>query len=219
MAQTDSIINVKYSPDFIFNEGIYLDINQVKKNAPIPKTRILSNDNINDFNFFKNLVEKEMIFYYNDLGMREEVKIDKVWGFSRNGTLFINYNGNFNRIPVVGSICHFISNITVVTERYYDRFNDPFYYDRFYGGYYNNPSYYRSYPSRSSKNEMRQYLLDFETGEILPYDRKTVELLLMKDTDIYDEYQGLRRRKKKQLKFFYLRKYNEKHPLFFPVTK
>jgi len=206
---------VRYSPDFIFTEGIYLNFNQVQTNNPIPKTRILSKDDIFDFDFFTNLIEKEMIYFYDNIGMRQEVKTDNIWGYSKNGTLFINYNGNFNRIPVVGNICHFVSNITVVTERY-DPYNDPFYYDRFsYGNYYN-PYSYRSYPSRSSKNEMRQYLLNFSTGEILIYDRKSVELLLINDPELYDEYQALRRRKKKQLKFYYLRKYNEKHPLYFP---
>lgn len=216
--QVDTTSMIKYSPDFIFNEGIFLNFNQVRTNNPIPKTRILSKDNIDDFDFFTNLIEEEMIYYYDNVGLRKEVRTDNIWGFSRNGALFINYNGTLNRIPVVGSICHFVSNVTVVTERY-DPYYDPFYYDRYsYGNYYN-PYNYRSYPSRTSKNEMRQYLLDFSTGEIIAYDRKSVEILLMKDSEIYDEYQALKRKKKKQLKFYYLRKYNEKHPLYFPPGK
>ena len=124
--QADNTGIVKYSPDFVFNEGLFLTFNQLKANRPIPKTRILSKDDIDNFDFFTNLIENEMIYYYDNVGVRREVITNNIWGFSRNGALFINYNGTFNRIPVVGSICHFVSNITVMTERY-DPYNDPFY--------------------------------------------------------------------------------------------
>ena len=38
----------------------------------------------------------------------------------------------------------------------------------------------------------------------------------MRDPELHDEYIGLRKRKKKQLKFFYIRKFNEQNPLYFP---
>ncbi|MFC2118195.1 hypothetical protein ACFLTI_07905 [Bacteroidota bacterium] len=218
LAQNDSSQLVKYSPDFIFTEGIYLNFLQVKNNKPIQKARILSNDNLNDFNFFKNLVDKQMVFYYDEMGIRQEVNTNKIWGYSKNGALFINYNGDYNRIPVIGSICHFISNVTVTTDNF-DRFNDPYYYDRYGFGNYYNPYYSNYYPTRSSRNEMKQYLLDFSTGQIVDYNRTNVEVLLMADSELYDEYQGLKRRKKKQMMFYYLRKYNEKHPLFFSINE
>ena len=66
---------------------------------------------------------------------------------------------------------------------------------------------------------MKQYLLDFETGKVMDYDYKTIEFLLMEDPALHDEYASLRKRKKKQLKFYYLRKFNERNPLFVPVDK
>jgi hypothetical protein len=70
--------------------------------------------------------------------------------------------------------------------------------------------------SNYSNTELRQYLFDFETGEVMDYDIESVEVLLMKDPELYDEYQGLRNRKKKQMKFVFIRRFNEKHPLYFP---
>ena len=64
---------------------------------------------------------------------------------------------------------------------------------------------------------MRQYLLDFKTGKILDYDVASVELLLMRDPELYDEYISLKNKKKKQLKFLYIRRFNERNPLYFPV--
>jgi hypothetical protein len=44
-----------------------------------------------------------------------------------------------------------------------------------------------------------------------------MEVLLMKDPELHDEYVQLSNKKKKQLKFLYLRKFNEENPLYIPV--
>ena len=49
----------------------------------------------------------------------------------------------------------------------------------------------------------------------MEYDVASVEVLLMKDPELHDEYVTLRNRKKKQLKFLYIRKFNERNPLYF----
>lgn len=46
---------VKYTPDFRFNDGIYLNFDQVKMNSPIPKAKILTSTDYNDKEFFKKL--------------------------------------------------------------------------------------------------------------------------------------------------------------------
>ena len=66
--------------------------------------------------------------------------------------------------------------------------------------------------------ELRQYLLDFSTGKVMDYDTESVEVLLMKDPELADEYQALRNRKKKQMKFVFIRRFNEQHPLYFPAN-
>jgi hypothetical protein len=71
-------------------------------------------------------------------------------------------------------------------------------------------------PTTVSRNELIQYTIEFETGKVIEYDLKNVELLLMKDPELYDEFMQLSRKKKKQMMFLYLRKYNEKHPLYLP---
>jgi len=58
--------------------------------------------------------------------------------------------------------------------------------------------------------------LDFETGRVYDYDFQSLEVLLMKDPELHDEYAQLRRKKKRQLKFLYLRRFNERNPLYLP---
>ena len=134
--------------------------------------------------------------------------------------------GEFNRITFVGSICHFVADVTT-----YDRYNnnyyyspygyyDPYYYSpyRYYGSYYPYNPYYSPYRSyNNSRNELRQYVFDFETGKIMEFSVENVKLLLMKDPALYEEYVQLPRKKKKELMFVYVRKFNENNPLYLPV--
>jgi len=210
LAQEDSVTRVKYSPEFRFTDGLYLNFSQVKNNNPIHPTRIISRNDPGDFNFFRDLVEEKTISYFDGFGSQKEVKTEKIWGFCQEGKLYINYNDEFNRIPIVGQACHFIADVTVI-----DNYNDPYFYDRY--DYYYNSYYHRPYNRTTRSREMRQYIMRFETGEILPYDRESILIVLMEDPELYEEYNSLRKRKQRDLMFFFLRRFNEKHPLYIPV--
>ncbi len=59
---------VKYTPDFRFKDGIYVNFDQVKQNSPIPKAQLLTSTDYNDKEFFKKLLESEKIYYYDGMG-------------------------------------------------------------------------------------------------------------------------------------------------------
>lgn len=210
-SQSDSIKYIQYTPDFKFDEGLYLDFEQVKNNHPIPKNRIITNLDITRIDFFDQLLKNESIFIYDDNGIEIELEVIDLWGFCKSGVLFINYNDEFRRIPVVGSICHFVSNYKVVNSARSDIYNPYTYYDPF--SYY--PPRQQSYVTK----EMRQYILDWESGSIYPYNYKSLKIILMNDPELYEEYNALRKRKQKQLVFFFMRKYNERNPLMIPLYK
>ncbi len=202
-SQTDSIRLVKYSPGFRFKDGLYLSHEQLLDNKPIPLKRIVSKYNKSGFDFFDKLLLEDKIRYYDEYGMEKEVKVDDLWGFCRRGSIYINWGDDFNRIPVVGSVCHFIATVTVSDDRY----NVPA-----YGyGYYN-------VPSNSTRTEIFQFIMDFKTGKVLEYTYENVLIILMTDPELYDEFNALSNKKKKQLKFLYIRKFNEKHPLYIPIN-
>ncbi len=203
----DSTDMVKYSPDFKFNDGIYVNFEQVKANDPIPKSRLLTTVGYNDREFFERLTQNKEIAFYDQFGTQQSIPTKSIWGYSNNGVLFINLNNTFNRITVIGNICHFVANQTTYYRDYYDPY------------YYGNPYYnrYGGYPYNTRKqSELRQYVLDFESGEVYDYEISTMEILLMRDPELHDEYANLRKKKKKQLKFYYLRKFNERNPLYIP---
>jgi hypothetical protein len=217
---------VKYTPDFRFTDGIYVNFDQVKMNSPIPKAKILTSADYNDKEFFKKLLESEKIYFYDAMGLRQEIATNSIWGYARNGVLYIQVQNNFNRITFVGSICHFVADITTVDSRYYSPYGgyyDPYsYYSPYsYGNYYSPyGSYYSPYSRNNmTRNELKQYLIDFESGKILEFDLQSTELLLMKDEKLYEEFAKLPRKQKKDLMFVYIRKYNEGNPLYIPVNQ
>lgn len=210
-AQTDTSSMIRYTPDFLFNDGIFLSFEQVRNNAPIPKSRIITEVDYDDKDYFLKVLESKNIYFYDFFGNRQQVKSSDIWGFSRNGLLYILVDEEYFRITIVGRICHFVANVTTYENRYYDPYyNNPYYYDSYY-------RYGGSYPSTYGTSEMRQYLLDFDTGEVHDYETGNLEVLLMKDPELHDEYSQLSKKKRNQLKFLYLRKFNERNPLYIPV--
>ncbi len=171
---------VKYTPAFKFKDGIFLNFQQVKDNNPVPKSQILTTIDYNAFDFYNKLFQNKYITIYDNLGIQKKINTSRIWGFSNRGVLFINLNDEFNRIPVFGSISHFTANKTI--QEY-----DPYRYNNSY--YYYNDSY-------SEKTVLMQYLLDFETGKIYDFNVKSVEAVISKDPELYEEFSKLSKRKK-----------------------
>jgi hypothetical protein len=213
---------VKYTPDFKFKDGIYLNFDQVKMNSPIPKAKLLTSVDYNDREFFKKIFEVDKIYFYDNMGVRQEIPKSSIWGYARNGVLNVQIQESFDRITFVGSICHFVADITTIDNRYNNYpygYYDPYYSPYGYGNYYSPyGSYYSPYRQNNmTRTELKQYLIDFESGKILEFDVANTELLLMKDNQLYEEYVQLSRKKKKELMFVYIRKFNEKNPIYLPV--
>jgi len=226
---------VKYTPDFRFNDGVFLNFEQVKTNNPIRRPNCLPQPTIMTRISSRIYLRATRYIITTGWALRQEIDKNTVWGYSRNGILYIQVDGNFSRITFIGSICHFVADITTYDDRYYN--NNPYgYYDPYYSRYYNPYYYYSPYYSpysynnyyspygpysspyrNTARNELRQYLIDFDTGKILEYDVDNAEMLLMKDNQLYEEYVRLPHKKKRDLIFVYIRKYNENNPLFIPV--
>ncbi len=200
----DSLI--EYSPDFKFKEGIYLTFSDVQRNHPIPKGRIITSVNYNSNDFFEQILSKPKVYFADNLGGEIAVSSEKLWGYSRNGFLYVRVDNGFYRITLIGSCSHFVAYKT------YEVRNSAYPY------YSANPYAYQN-SSVSTQTEMQQYLLDFQDGRMLEYEVEGVEVILMNDPELYDEYMELSNKKKKQLKFVFIRKYNERNPLYLIKTK
>jgi len=205
---------VPYTPEFEFTDGLFANFERVLENNPIPPARIVTDEDLFDRAFYDKVTAQKEIIIYDDNGVKKVMRTEDIWGYSRNGILYINVGSAFHRISFMGSICHFVASVTTYNSNYYD----PYYYNP----YYSNSYYYNRYNTPRSNvgsTDLRQYLLDFFTGDVMEYDVESVEVLLMRDPELADEYHALRKRKKKQMKFVFIRRFNEKHPLYFPASK
>jgi len=198
VAQSDTTNKELYTNDYKFNEGIYISFEQVKLNKPIPKVRLITQLSIDNDDFFEEVVKFDKIYFFDDYGIKQEISIENIWGYCKNNALYINCNNEFNRITIIGSVFHFVAN----TKVYHDRFSDPF-YD------YNSLGF-----SSYQTTELREYIFDFETGKIMDFSIESVETILKRKNNLYDEFMSLSKRKKRQLMFYYIRKYNEATPLY-----
>jgi hypothetical protein len=223
-AQSDSSSNlVKYTTEFKFREGFYLNFEQVKNNRPLPKSRVLTSIDYKSNTFFDQVIESQTLTYFDDFGNSQDVQTGKLWGYCKNGILYINAYGSFNRVTIIGNVCHFVANVTTYSNRY----NSPYGYSPYGYGYYPygyspygySPYGYSPYGYGSPNyrtTELKQFLLDFNSGKVLEYETKNVEMLLMPDPELHDEFARLRSKKKQQLRFMYVRKFNERNPLYVP---
>ncbi|MFH2143467.1 MAG: hypothetical protein ABIJ97_13665, partial [Bacteroidota bacterium] len=200
ISQKDTTDLVRYSDDYVFNDGFYISFDQVSSNKPLKPESIISEFDPNDFDFFDKVTQQNKIYFYDDFAVKKEIDSRKLWGYCRSGTLYINYNKYFNRIPMIGSICHFVSDVTVLHER----MPDPFFYN----------SYYSPINPTIETNELRQYVVDFETGKVIDYSWQNLETIFMRDVELFDEFNELKKGKKKKLLFLYVRKFNERNPLY-----
>lgn len=192
--------SIAYTKDFRLYEGLYLAYQDFRYNWPIPKEKIITNINKDQLDFYSKLIEQEFIEYTERDGTITKIKAEKVWGYCQNNIIFINQERNFYRIPVFGAISNFIGTVEVAN---YSPGYDPF---------MNAPMSSTAYKTR----EIRQYLFDFYSGEIAPFNIDKLEEFIKNDTVIYNEYKSLSKKNKKELATKYIRMYNEKHLVYFP---
>jgi hypothetical protein len=226
--QSDTL--VAYTPDFKFRDGIYLNFDQVKNNSPIPKAKLFTSVDYNDKDFFDQVLASEKIYFYDNMGVRQEIEQDQIWGFARNGVLYVRVQGSYNRITFFGSIIHFVADVTTTSPGSYPyNYYDPYYspYRSYYSPYYYSPyrSYYDPYgygypySRNSTRTDLQMYMIDFETGKVYEYDLTNLEALLMRDPELYEEFVSMRNKNQKKMMFVYLRKFNERNPVMLPSGK
>ena len=99
-------------------------------------------------------------------------------------------------MPVFGSICYLVANVTV----YYPGIYDPM----------------MGYPMGGGRGrELREFLMNFYDGQVREFRMDLVDTLLSRDAAIYRDYQKLGRRQRKEQTYRFIRRYNESHPVFF----
>ncbi|HRG37313.1 MAG TPA: hypothetical protein PK289_02175 [Bacteroidia bacterium] len=190
---TSQNATVAYSRDFEFKEGIYLTIDQFKQNNPIPISDIVSAVPKTEHNFLTQVLDQKTVTFKDETGQEQKLATASIWGYCRNRSVFLNFNQTFNRLNVIGSLCHFTSEVVVVS------YQDPTYYGR---------------GINNSYRELKQFILNTESNSVNDFTVPAMEQALKSEPQLLNDFQKLRKKEKSNSIFIYLRKFNEKRPLY-----
>jgi hypothetical protein len=192
--------SVAYSRDLILYEGLYLGYWDLRHNWPIPKEKIITDIKKDQLDFYTKLIESDNIEYVERDGNKTKMNSEKVWGFCENNIIYINIGKSFFRIPVFGAICFFPASVEINSL------------SPGYNVFINGPVG----TGNTGAREIREFLMDFYTGQRVDYTLENLENMLKKDEEIYKEFMALSKKKRKDQAPRFIRKYNEKHPIYFP---
>jgi len=177
-------------------EGFYLSFSDFKNKNVISREvlEMLNNSDIN------KILQQKSFSYIDSNGLIKNFLTKNLWGAYFGGALYINFNENFYKITTIEPISLII--VPVKTKNFvYD-------YDPIWGYYYHYAPY-----AYTENTQFVTFILDFNTGNFYNLSPDILLKIFANDQELYKEYSSLKRRKKKQLMFYYIKKYNERNPL------
>lgn len=186
--------SIAYSRDYEIKEGFFLTVSDFINNSPISKSLIVSNYPKTDNDFLSQVATQKQITYKDEKGVEQKIETNSIWGYCQNRAIYINFNKELKRVNVIGTLFHFTAMVTV-----YSPYRDPM---------------NTTYGINSIQSQLQQFIYDTRTNKIMDFTVKNMEVILKDDDALYKEFMKLKKRKKADSIFIYLRKYNEKHPLY-----
>jgi len=213
--ETEDMKMVRYSPDFKFKDGLYINIDDVRNNDPIPLARIVTDLGSYNKDFINEMYNSAKIILYDDYSIQRFIYTKDIWGYAVSGRLFIMVGGQFMRIIIQGSISLFTASATTHEKKPFQPRDTSMYSST-------TEDLYRSHNKRyyyaNVTAESKEYLFDFESNSLSVYTIEVLEKLLVRDADLFTEYAALRKRDKKNKMGEFIRRYNQNHPLYFPYN-
>lgn len=191
-SQSDSIA---YTPGMPIEDGIYLSYQDFRFNKGIAKSQIKSTQDKDQLEFISKVLTEEKITIITN-GNELTYNSKDVWAYFQNNTFYINFKGEFYRVPVFGSISYLVAYVTVISPAFYD------------------PRFALSSPASTSK-ELKEFLMNFYDGELKEFNLTSAEELLSRDAALFEEYKKLSNRKKKDEVYKFIRRFNQAHPVHF----
>lgn len=193
--------SVPYSFEYLLKEGLYLKLNNFKQNFPIEAEQIIIDYPKDRTDFWDQVMMKRSINYKNSSGRIQKINMNELWGYSINKKVYINTSVGFKKCIIVGSLCYLdkwqnsTNNVAVVNGKELVDLN----------------------AKSIAKIPEKIDVFDMETNSSEELDSGDLKLILAREPELLKEYSALSYKRRKQTVLLYLRKYNEKHPLYLPV--
>jgi hypothetical protein len=192
LAQEDSMWT-RYAAG-VLHDGLYKDFRSFRSNSPTVPSERLRDDQGLPVRDIRSVVSK--MYWQPDTGGQQVVRKDRLWGFCQGGVVYVSAGNGFYRIGLMGSLAHMVYEVSY-------RDWDPYMYA---GGYV-------------TRTALMHQLLDMNSGEYLPFNSSGMDKALAHDPVLQEEYRSLpkKQRDKDEVLFRFLRLYNDRNPLFFPL--
>lgn len=201
---SDSTKLAPYQQGFHFKSGVYLTIEDWKRNNPIPKSHFITEHDTNAPYFFVELLKSKWLEYQDEEGIIQKVEKATIFGYSVDNLIFNKWHV---KIPIIGSICHY-------TKIEY-KSDDPF-----LNGSLAVQVLHASLSGNSGlrkREKFKQFIINFETGKIYRFKKRYFKKLIITDVKLYNEYKKYKGSKKDKM-YIFLKKYNERHPIYFSIA-
>ena len=191
LAQSDTML-VRYEGGFDFREGVYFDFAAFKHNKPSVPLEKLLNDQGKHIADLRSASDK--LFYLDSAGTKQRINLDRTWGFCDHDVVFVHAGSGFSRIGLMGAIAHLVYDATYSTV----------------------PDYGYGYGTNAYTVEQQSFL-DMDTGAFLPVTADGIQQVIQRDELLKEEFDAVPKKKRKEeVIFLFMRRYNERHPLYFP---
>lgn len=184
--------SVRYGGAYSFHDGVYLDFTAFRNNAPsIPKSALTTAQG-QPLGDLRNTGGK--LFRPDSTGKRVRLDLEDTWGFCNGGVVYVRAGNGFSRIGLMGSLAHLVYDATY-------RSFDPYMVN-----------------GATTYTVEEQRFLDMATGAFLPVSAAGIYPVLARDTLLKEEFEALskKQRKRDETVFLFMRRYNDRHPLYFP---
>ena len=178
----------------MLHDGVYFGFQDFRNNAPSIPASDLRDKSGSPVKDIRQVVSK--LYWLTPEGEQKSIKRDALWGFCQNGAAYVAAGNGFYRLGIMGSLTH-------MTYEMNYRDWDPYMYP--YGGV--------------MRTILMQQLLDMDSGTYLPFNASGIDTALARDTILLEEFRAVpkKQRNTTEVHFHFLRLYNERHPLLFPV--
>lgn len=222
---------VKYDSEFKFKDGVYLSFQDFKNNNPIPITHLLSNFDIRNPDYLDLALNTDSLTYFDNHYEERTRSILNVWGYAKSGKVHIGYNtvegslawGDRGWFPIlsIGAYSYFTAVTTV--SRFIPPTPGAMMQSR--GTILDDGAMYTDQGSYYDETVPVQLLLDFKggsiirlaTGDLNSVPPKLVYELIESDAELSQKFSSLSKRDQKQSAMFYIRSFNQRNPISFPV--
>ncbi|NNC83859.1 MAG: hypothetical protein HKN79_09785 [Flavobacteriales bacterium] len=185
----------RYSPGFKFKDGLYTAFQEFKDNCPAYPIDQLRDEMGNTL----DRIDAEQPWFIASQDSLLAVSKDSIWGFSSSGKVYLKNQDFFDRMVVIGTLCHVIHREEIMD--------------------YNN-TLYNGFTYAPVRREVQvEFFVDMRTGEKYEFNEKNLSEQISDDPILRSSYSQLTRKKRKENMFRFLHTYNQNHPIYFPISR